>query len=46
MYAQEEDNQLLINSCAQDIARIMCDMDHSLDYNQVLCQYGYNDHKL
>ena len=45
MYAQEEDNQSLINSCAQDIARIMCDIDHNLDYDQVLCQYGYSNKK-
>ena len=45
IYAQEVDNQLMINNYAEDIARLMCDMNHDLNYDQVLYQYGYQNKK-
>lgn len=42
-YAQETDNQSLINDCALEIARKIKDENPNLDYKQLLYQYGYND---
>ena len=41
VFAQELDNQSLINNYAEDIARLMCDMNHNLNYDDLLYQYGY-----
>jgi len=41
IYAQESDNQPLINSCAEDIARLICDIEPNLNYDDILYQYGY-----
>ena len=40
-YAQESDNQPLINACAEDIARMICDISPKLNYDDILYQYGY-----
>ena len=41
-FAQEVDNQSLINEYAQDIARRIKDLNPNLDYNELLYQYGYS----
>lgn len=47
-FAQEIDNQQLINTCAEELAFKLRDMNPNLDYNQLLFQYGYSndDHSL
>lgn len=41
-YAQEVENQSLINEYAEDIARRIKDLNPNLDYNELLYQYGYS----
>lgn len=44
-YAQETENQALINICAQDIAWKLKEQNSHLNYKELLYQYGYNDTK-
>ena len=47
-YAQEIDNQQLINTCAEELAYKLKEVNPHLDYNQLLYQYGYSndDHSM
>ena len=47
-FAQEIDNQSLINTCAEELAFKMKEKDPKLDYKELLFQYGYSndDHSI
>lgn len=47
-FAQEIDNQQLINACAEELALKIKDQNPNFDYNQLLYQYGYSndDHSI
>ncbi len=47
-YAQEIDNQLLINTCAEELAFKMLEKNPNLKYSDLLFQYGYSndDHSI
>ena len=42
-YAQEIDNQSLINTCAEELALKMKTINPAMDYDQLLFQYGYSN---
>lgn len=47
-YAQEIDNQSLINTCAEELAFKIKEQNPNLDYGELLFQYGYSndDHSI
>ena len=42
-FAQEIDNQTLINTCAEELALKIKSMNPNMDYEQLLFQYGYSN---